>query len=725
MTDLHKSSTLREYPSTEQPGPVVPASKISRHSKGDLVYKTNRTIKASAWRVHALWRLLRRALVRPGENWDTLAEREFEGWATISNVRALCVLGEEFKFVEPKVSEIKLTVAGEQFAKLKHWRAWSPPPEFNQSVKRLKLDGLFLGQGYFNKRPIVVDLFAGVGGLGLGFEAEGFAVGVAIDNDPEAQTAHQKNFPESKVIDKFDGDINKIAKDPKRYLCADTGIDPSKIVGVIGGPPCQGFSYIGERTMGDERSLLTSKFMDVVIAIEPDFFVLENVPGLLNIGKVPQFGIYMSRLAKGIGEPAAEIAEQLPRPPTSQAKRGRQYRRRLVSGAILRVTEELRTRKTLEDNPKLVAKAIVETFRELKRSLLTAVETCYSGANKKMARKIVHGSGRPLIQVAFGAVAQKLFESNGRHRRDLEDFLKTAVQIPSITPEIRATFNDVVAKYDSAPRERVFQGETIGPILYNLIKRASSKYKVTVPKTLNSVSFGTPQSRARAFLVGIHKKHKGKTFSFPTEKYSVTNESGNEELFQPPNPPTCSDAIGDIPDIDGFDFLATSDELPAKFLNDVFSPYAGLKRLETFDPTDKSLPRPDWNPFLVDGLLRCLHAPHALERIRKTPEGKQDKVSHRTRLHRARVSNTLRAGTREGRGSHTAVRPLHYEHDRVISVREGARIMGYPDWMIFHRTKWHGFRLVGNGVTFEVGRAIAANIYKLIFQANRRKIKDP
>ena len=59
------------------------------------------------------------------------------------------------------------------------------------------------------------------------------------------------------------------------------------------------------------------------------------------------------------------------------------------------------------------------------------------------------------------------------------------------------------------------------------------------------------------------------------------------------------------------------------------------------------------------------------------------------------MSNTLRAGTDGARGAFTSPRPIHYRHDRCITVREMARLHGFPDWFRLHATKWHGARQIG------------------------------
>ena len=76
------------------------------------------------------------------------------------------------------------------------------------------------------------------------------------------------------------------------------------------------------------------------------------------------------------------------------------------------------------------------------------------------------------------------------------------------------------------------------------------------------------------------------------------------------------------------------------------------------------------------------------------------------------MSNTLRAGTASDRGAHTAPRPIHPVYPRVITVREAARLHGYPDWFRFHVTKWNGFREIGNSVPARLARAVASSLLR-------------
>ena len=122
-------------------------------------------------------------------------------------------------------------------------------------------------------KPTVIDLFAGVGGLSLGFEKAGFDVVLANEYDSSIAEAYLKNHQQTKMIV---GDITKLNLDDV------FGPYINKIDVVIGGPPCQGFSQKGQRkTIYDERNFLFKYYVEVVRLVKPKYFVMENVPNLL------------------------------------------------------------------------------------------------------------------------------------------------------------------------------------------------------------------------------------------------------------------------------------------------------------------------------------------------------------------------------------------------------------------------------------------------------------
>ena len=123
--------------------------------------------------------------------------------------------------------------------------------------------------------PAVVDLFAGAGGLSLGAARAGFRVAGAVEIDKEANETHLKNFPNAVHIAR---DISTLSGRDLISLC---GLKPGELSGLIGGPPCQGFSVIGKQNPLDGRNRLLGHFMRLVKEIKPAFFVAENVPGIL------------------------------------------------------------------------------------------------------------------------------------------------------------------------------------------------------------------------------------------------------------------------------------------------------------------------------------------------------------------------------------------------------------------------------------------------------------
>lgn len=122
-------------------------------------------------------------------------------------------------------------------------------------------------------KPTVIDLFAGVGGLSLGFEMAGFEVALANEYDPSIAEAYKKNRPNTRMIVE---DITKLPVDET------FGPYEGRVDVVIGGPPCQGFSQKGKRkSINDPRNFLFRYYYEVVNRVKPKYFVIENVPNLL------------------------------------------------------------------------------------------------------------------------------------------------------------------------------------------------------------------------------------------------------------------------------------------------------------------------------------------------------------------------------------------------------------------------------------------------------------
>lgn len=133
-----------------------------------------------------------------------------------------------------------------------------------------------------NQRPIAVDLFAGVGGMTLGFEQAGFDVLASVEIDPIHCATHEYNFPMWTAI------CASVTNISGTNIREKSKIGDREVDVVFGGPPCQGFSLMGKRAFDDPRNQLVSHFMRLVKELNAKYFVMENVKGL-TLGNHRQF----------------------------------------------------------------------------------------------------------------------------------------------------------------------------------------------------------------------------------------------------------------------------------------------------------------------------------------------------------------------------------------------------------------------------------------------------
>lgn len=153
---------------------------------------------------------------------------------------------------------------------------------------------------------VFVDLFAGAGGLSLGFQWAGWKPLIANDIDQSSLETYSRNVHEEVVL----GDIREatVRDEVVRRARQARISSPDAPLLVLGGPPCQGFSTAGKRrSMNDERNHLFWDYRDVVDALEPDGFVFENVTGLLSMQKGHVFRTICSVLGESMSDIRADV----------------------------------------------------------------------------------------------------------------------------------------------------------------------------------------------------------------------------------------------------------------------------------------------------------------------------------------------------------------------------------------------------------------------------------
>jgi len=218
-------------------------------------------------------------------------------------------------------------------------------------------------------------------------------------------------------------------------------------------------------------------------------------------------------------------------------------------------------------------------------------------------------------------------------------------------------------------------------------------YRVRIPwQVLNAKDFGVPQDRQRLILMGARRGLE--LPNYPTKHLAGT---------------TVGDALADLPNADNYKSLWGSDEARVSAWSAPASAYARDMRCVSNDCWHYGYPR-EWDRTLLTSSMRTDHTEISQRRFQRTDGGRVEPISRFFRLSQGGVANTLRAGTDSARGAFTSPRPIHYKYPRCVTVREMARLHGFPDWFRFHQTKWHGARQIGNAVAPPLGRALGTQI---------------
>lgn len=307
------------------------------------------------------------------------------------------------------------------------------------------------------------------------------------------------------------------------------------------------------------------------------------------------------------------------------------------------------------------------------------------------------GIGDSKVSVVFGGAPCQGFSMIGQ--RALDDPRNGLVK----------HFVRLVAELDSD--YFVFEnvkGITVGKhaqFLNELIEEFSHRgYEIRLPwRVLNASEYGVPQSRERLILMGCKRGLTLPGYPSPTCRPAGSDEDDSGL----PTGPSCSDALDDLPDAEKYRTLLHADSVKATW----GEPSSYAKSLRGLDPSAEGYgPERIWDSKLLTSSLRTEHTDISRERFAATKGGDVEPVSRFFKLPANGVSNTLRAGTDSARGAFTSPRPIHYRFNRCITVREMARLHGFPDWFRFHQTKWHGARQIGNAVPPPLARAVAKQI---------------
>lgn len=224
-------------------------------------------------------------------------------------------------------------------------------------------------------------------------------------------------------------------------------------------------------------------------------------------------------------------------------------------------------------------------------------------------------------------------------------------------------------------------------ILQKAFDLVNKDYDIIEPFSAKASDYGAPTTRTRVFFIGIRKDLSWNlsplSFSAPQKIKPVTVQDALIGLVEEVDPQWQLEEQG----IQSVKFLPDT-EFSRHLAGDIPSGVGDVNAISLYLGEGK-----------VYGCLGTRHGDAQVKRFRELLPGQKDKVTRGSRLDPNGFCYTIRAGTGKDKGSGQAVRPIHPTQPRVITPREAARLQGFPDWFVFHRTKWHSFRQIGNSVS--------------------------
>ena len=523
----------------------------------------------------------------------------------------------------------------------------------------------------------VIDLFAGAGGLSLGFEqTKKYEIKVAFENSQYMQETYKKNHPGVDVRgDVCAADYSEIQE---KY---------GKIDVVIGGPPCQGFSNANRQKNHaiSQNNMLVKQYIRAILELQPKAFVMENVSMLrsdihrffLCRGDsriVRQYSIptkntplclideeYAFRGASTIIKDANKIMQFIwPESDYSALNVILKYSKNTEK---MKKALEKHKKKLLEITPRHVKKDPKEYIYQMDSDALEAIMTYYDGAI----------STQGLLAFITPAIM-------------IQRMLNTAKEIHD---------NNIIVDSYSAKSGVVanIRSYAVFDYLKAILESEKNGY-VIKEDVLCAADYGAPQKRMRFVVMGV-KKDISPQIAFPNGQYK---EKGYR---------TVRDAIEDLEDTKPTTKIEEDVGIPLDPKEDI-SELATMLR----------------DSDLLKNHIVTETTETAMERFKALKQGENfhkldESLKTNTYTDASRTQNTiyLRLNYDEPSGTVVNVRKSMWIHptlDRAISVREAARLQTFPDSFVFCGTKDKQYQQVGNAVPPIMAKSIAKKLAKTL-----------
>jgi len=528
----------------------------------------------------------------------------------------------------------------------------------------------------------LLDLFAGAGGMSLGFvQTDKYEVGVAVENDQYAQATYIHNHPSAVVLADVRDIVDYDAFEQK-YGTFDV---------IVGGPPCQGFSNANRQKnhLVSQNNGLVKKYVEIILSLQPKAFVMENVR-MLRSDIHRFYDSYRDKLE------IQELGINL-----------RQDRLCLFTGTcpVSEIHEYIR-------NPGVLDRLLIhdKTFDVLRLMLKNSYNNDKrSGTLSKYGTRVIklisalseRETEVPVCYKNFEETALLCFIEYAAGRMPFEEAEPEMSAFISVQRLFSAakelSDNEIIVDCWNVEDKGVYADVHSYSVIEYISKKLGGFYLMD-DDVLNAAWYGVPQVRERYIAIGIRKdlaKSNGIEPSLPNAEYK-------SEQFQ-----TVYDAIKDLEDVE-----------PSYSVDDSAINLAGRSRLETVLTAHLR------NSDKLTNHIVTATRDTALKRFATLKPGQnfhdldlrliEDTY---TRPERTQNSIYLRLDYNKPSGTVMNVRKSMWIHptlNRAVSVREAARLQSFPDSFIFLGTKNAQYQQVGNAVPPMMAKAIANNLATLL-----------
>ena len=524
----------------------------------------------------------------------------------------------------------------------------------------------------------VVDLFAGAGGLSLGFmQTQKYDIKVAFENSPYMQDTYRLNHPGVEV----QGDVCTADYDAikKKY---------GEIDVVIGGPPCQGFSNANRQKNHaiSQNNMLVKQYIRAILELKPKAFVMENVSML----KSDVHRFYME-------ESDIETVERcgIPVKSTPLHLLDAEY---VFDGALEIVKDQQKIQQYLwPEQHYFELNVIYKAAKNLdkmksalakhKKKLCAAAADYAKSSDKSHISRVSADAFQAVLNYYSGELDASALKSKIEPAIMLQRMLSKAQEIYENHIVVDAySVEDGIAA--------VIRSFAVYDYLEKVLQAPENDY-VLDKGVLCAADYGAPQKRMRFVVIGIKRSISPKV-ALPKGRFDADEYR------------TVRDAISDLEDVmPVFDLEDDKDGIR-------------IERKENLNELASALR----NAEVLRNHIVTKTTDIAMERFRALKQGQNfhaldESLKMNTYTDAARTQNTiyLRLNYDEPSGTVVNVRKSMWIHptlDRAISVREAARLQTFPDSFVFCGSKDKQYQQVGNAVPPIMAKSIAKKLAKIL-----------